>query len=487
MPSPAGGRHLPDVGGRGHTVSVPTPTRSRPSAHVAVGERYTLADARRIALAAQGLHRPRPAGPVTMARVQRVLDRVGLLQIDSVNVLARAHQVPVFSRLGPYDTALLDRATSRSPRRLMESWAHVASFVPPSTYRLLEWRRRADRARYGTHAVDGVPLRESPVLQEVRTVVAERGPITAQQAHALFAERFPRPSGEWGANWTVTKEALEYLFFAGEVAVAGRTAGFERLYDLSERVAPPDVAALPALDDEEAVRGLVEISARAHGIGTLRCLADYFRLSAAATARAVDSLVADGMLVPAQVAGWDREVYRHVEAALPRRATGGALLSPFDPLVFERQRLEELFGLRYRIEIYVPAARRQWGYYVLPFLMGEAIEALVDLKAARASGHLVVQAAHRAPGARDRAGAPGDQQVARALADELTLVARWTGLEEITLGTDGVGGDLVPALARELQTASSRLGSEPGTAPDAPAAPAVAHRVGAAQPAGPAR
>jgi len=441
---------------------VVTPTRTSAPTPVPVPERYTLAQARRIALAAQGLHRPRPDGPITIRQVQQVIDRVGLLQIDSVNVLARAHQVPLFSRLGPYDVALLDRAASRAPRRLMESWAHVASYVPPTTYQLLEWRRRADRERYGASVVEGVPLRESPVLDEVRTMVADRGPVTSQQAHELFAERFPRETGAWGWNWTVAKSALEYLFFAGEVAVAGRTPAFERRYDLTERVLPSDVAARQVPDDEEAVRRLVEISARAHGIGTLRCLADYFRLSTARAQRAVSSLVADGVLVPAQVAGWDREVYRHVEARVPRRATGAALLSPFDPLVFERRRLEELFGLRYRIEIYVPQAQRQWGYYVLPFLLGDAIEALVDLKADRATGRLVVQAAHRAPGARDRQGAPGDDEVARALADELWLVARWTGLDEITFGADGVGGDLVPALTRAVRPSSAGLAGTAG-------------------------
>lgn len=439
-----------------------TSTGTEPTAARAAGaraasaapERYTLAQARRIALAAQGLHRPRAGRAVTMRQVQQVVDRIGLLQIDSVNVLARAHQVPLFSRLGPYDNALLDRAAGRAPRRLVESWAHVASYVPPQTYRLLEWRRREDRERFGGHLVEGVPLRDSPVLEEVRTVVAERGPVTSQQVHALFAERFPRPTGAWGWNWTVAKSALEYLFFAGDVAVSGRNAAFERLYDVPARVLPRPVADLPAPDDEEAVRALVEISARAHGIGTLGCLADYFRLRTAPTRRAVAELVDAGVLVPVRVDGW-REAYRHVGATTPRRATGRALLSPFDPLVFERRRLEELFGLRYRIEIYVPAAQRRWGYYVLPFLMDEAIEALVDLKADRASGRLVVQAAHRAPGARDRAAGrgtrvPDDDEVAAALVDELVLVGRWAGVPEVVLGTDGIGGDLAVALARRL-------------------------------------
>jgi len=413
-------------------------------------ERWTLPQARRIALAAQGLHRPRPERAVTMRQVQQVVDRLGLIQIDSVNVLARAHQVPLFSRLGPYDTALLDRAAGRAPRRLVEAWAHVASYVPPTTYRLFAWRRRADRARYGTGLVDGVPLRESSVLDEVREVVAERGPVTSQQVHERFAERFPRTVEDWGWNWTVAKSALEYLFLTGDVAVSGRTAAFERLYDLPERVLPPEVLALPEPDDDDAVRTLVEISARAHGIGTLGCIADYFRLKTEPTRRAVADLVDAGVLVPARVDGW-RDAYRHVDAAVPRRATARALLSPFDPLVFERRRLEELFGLRYRIEIYVPAAQRTWGYYVLPFLMGDAIEALVDLKADRATGRLLVQAAHRAPGARERGGVvPGDEEVARALADELALVARWAGLDEVVPGTAGVGGDLLGVLTRTL-------------------------------------
>jgi len=423
-------------------------------------ERYTLSQARRIALAAQGLHRPRPprSGPATARHLQAVVDRVGLLQIDSVNVLARAHLMPLFSRLGPYDPALLDRAAGRAPRRLVESWAHVASYVPPSTYRLLEFRRRADRVRLGAHpVVDGVPLRDSPVLEEVRAVVAELGPVSSVQVHERFEHRFPRSGSDWGWNWTVAKSALELMFIAGDLAVAGRTSAFERLYDLPERVLPADVLAAPPPDDADAVRELVAISARAHGIGTPRCLGDYFRLGIAATRRAIDELVEAGTLVPASVVGWEREGYRHVDAALPRRATGAALLSPFDPLVFERRRLEELFGLRYRIEIYVPAAQRRWGYYVLPFLLGDRIEALVDLKADRAGRRLLVQAAHRAPRGPEAAVVRGsahasDVEVAHALAGELVLMARWLGLERVVAGPDGLGGDLLPTLLDALRT-----------------------------------
>lgn len=420
----------------------------------------TIPQARRIALAAQGLHRPRPGGAVGMRQVQQVIDRVGLLQIDSVNVLARAHLLPLYSRLGPYDPALLDRAAGRSPRRLVEAWAHVASFVPPTTYRLLGWRRRADRDRLGGQLVEGVPLRSSPVLEEVRALIAERGPITSPQVHAVLEDRFPRTGAEWGWNWTVAKAALEYLFIVGGAAVAGRTSSFERLYDLPERVLPADVRALPEPSDADAVRELVAISARAHGIGTERCLADYFRLGQAGTHRAVDELVEEGVLERVRVTGWDREVVRHVEAALPRQARGAALLSPFDPLVFERRRLEELFGLRYRIEIYVPAPQRRWGYYVHPFLLGDAIEALVDLKADRASRRLLVQAAHRAPavpGTGTRAGVRRpDDEVAQALAQELRLLADWLALDDVVLGPDGLGGDLAEAVHRA--SAAGRAG-----------------------------
>ncbi|MBT0994646.1 winged helix DNA-binding domain-containing protein [Cellulomonas sp. DKR-3] len=421
----------------------------------------TIPQARRTALAAQGLHRARPErGSVGIRQVQQVIDRIGLLQIDSVNVLARAHLLPLYSRLGPYDPALLDRAAGRPPRRLMEAWAHVASYVPPTTYRLLEWRRRADRDRLGGRLVDGVPLRSSAVLGEVRALIAERGPVTSAQVHALLEDRFPRTGTEWGWNWTVAKSALEYLFIVGDAAVAGRTSAFERRYDLAERVLPADVQALPEPSDADAVRGLVEISARAHGIGTERCLADYFRLGQAATRQAVGELVEEGVLERVRVVGWDRPVVRHAQAALPRTAGGVALLSPFDPLVFERRRLEELFGLRYRIEIYVPAAQRRWGYYVHPFLLGDEIAALVDLKADRASRRLLVQAAHRAPAA-DTAdgGRPGgrrsDDEVAQALARELRLVAEWLALDDVVAGPDALGGDLMAPVLRALASGQS--------------------------------
>ncbi len=403
-------------------------------------EVLSLGEARRVALRAQGLDSlVRPAGPVTMRHLQGVVDRLGLLQIDSVNVLARAHLLPTFSRLGPYETALLDRASGRAPRRLVEGWAHEASFVPPETYLLLGWRRRAYAARdWGT--VGGVRLQDAPVLDAVRTLVADRGPLTARQVHAVHEAEHPRTRTGWW-EWTVAKRALEYLFFTGEVTSASRTASFERCYDLTERVLPPAVRALPEPAEPDAVRSLVEIGARAHGVGTEACFADYFRLQYRSgpgrARRAVTELIEDGVLLPITVRGWDRPTFLHRDATLPRRATGRALLSPFDPLVFERRRLLELFGTHYRIEIYTPAAQRVHGYYVLPFLLGDRVAARVDLKADRPRGVLRVQGAHLEPDA--PASTPPE------LAAALEELAGWLGLGGVEVAADGPG-DLVETL-----------------------------------------
>jgi hypothetical protein len=411
-------------------------------------EQLSLAQARRIALRSQGLDRPRAArGTPTARHLDGVLDRTGVLQIDSVNVFARAHLMPAFSRLGPYDTGLLDRAAGRAPRHLVEAWAHQASYVPPATYRMLGWRHRAWLTE-AWGSIREVPVQHAPVVADVRAMVAERGPLTAAAIHAELAGQHPRGRAvEWGWNWTVAKRALEYLFFTGELTSAGRTPAFERRYDLVERVLPPQVRDSPEPADADAERALVEIAARAHGVATLRCLADYFRMRQDRTAAAVATLVEDGLLVPVEVIGWGR-AYLHGSASVPRRATGRALLSPFDPLVFERRRLAALFGLHYRIEIYTPAPRRVWGYYVLPFLLGDQLAALVDLKADRAGGVLRVAAAHRAPLAAVAGPPVREPELVGALAAELALAARWLGLQ--TVRADGAAGDLAVALAAEL-------------------------------------
>ena len=420
-----------------------------PSRPAPVRDELSLSQARRIALRAQGLDRRRREagqGPApTMRQFQQVVDRLGLLQIDSVNVLARAHLMPAFSRIGPYDTDLLDRAAGRAPRRLVECWAHEASLVPPATFRLQGWRQRGYR-EYAWGTIREVPLQHSAVLTEIRALVTAEGPITAREVHARHAAEHPRTRTEWGWNWTVAKRVLEYLFFTGEVTSARRNAAFERCYDLTERVLPAEVLSQPEPSAQEAVRALVEIGARAHGIGTVGCLADYFRIRRPAAIRlAVDELVQDGVLQPVRVRGWDRPAYLHRDATLPRSAQGRALLSPFDPLVFDRRRLEELFGTRYRIEIYVPAAQRVHGYYVLPFLLGERIAARVDLKADRKVGVLRVHAAHSEPAA------PPSTSV--ELAAELGEMAAWLGLSAVVV-PDDASGDLVESLRRTRRVGS---------------------------------
>jgi uncharacterized protein YcaQ len=269
------------------------------------------------------------------------------------------------------------------------------------------------------------------MVDEIRGIIAARGPVTAREVQESFEADHPTTRTEWGWNWTVAKRVLEFLFFTGEVTSAGRNGAFERRYDLTDRVLPADVLAAPERSREDCLRALVEIGARAHGIGTVRSFADYFRIKQAPAARAVAELVEEGVLSEVTVDGWDDDglLWRHRDATLPRRATGRALLNPFDPLVFERRRLEALFGLRYRIEIYVPEPKRVWGYYVLPFLLGESMPALVDLKADRASGTLRVQAAHRTPGSQ--------AHVVEELAAELREMATWLGLDDVIVADRG--------------------------------------------------
>ncbi len=422
-------------------MQVPSPQRGRRV------ERLTLAQARRVAVAAQGLGGERPPGPVTMRHLQRVLDTVTVLQIDSVNVLSRSHYLPLFSRLGAYPRALADRAADRAPRRMVEYWAHEASFVPPAVHRLLRFRMAAAREEAWGGMIRAA--HESPqLLAAVRAQVEARGPATAAQIEAALGPSGTRERTAWGWNWSDAKKAVEYLFWAGELSSAGRTAQFERRYDLPERVLPPEVAGAPDPDPAQARRELVTLAARAHGIGTEPCLRDYFRLRPAHSRQAVAELVEEGVLLPVEVVGWGRPAYLHRDARLPRRVTGRALLSPFDPLVWERDRIEALFGFRYRLEIYTPAARRVYGYYVLPFLSGDQLVARVDLKAHRrrggdaAGGVLEVRAAWAEED--HGQGTPHHAEVAEELADELCELAGWLELDDVRVEPRG---DLAAALA----------------------------------------
>jgi uncharacterized protein len=394
------------------------------------------AQARRVALAAQGFADPPHAEP-TMRTFARTLGRTGVLQVDSVNVLQRAHYMPLYSRMGAYDTELLRRASERKPRRMVEYWAHVQAFMPVDLWPMMQHRMADYRAKRGKWSV----LQASPDLEaSVLAAVRARGPVTARDLDGEFSG--PRVKEHWGWNWSDARRVLDYQFLVGDLAIAGRTAQFEVLYDLPERVLPEEILARPTPTRAEAARELVRRAASAHGVGTLQCLRDYFRMSVADAKAAVAELVESGELEPVQVRGWRRPAYLHRDARLPRRVSARALLSPFDPVVWERARAEALFDFYYRIEIYVPSDRRVHGYYVLPFLLGDQIVARVDLKADRADRRLVVKGAYA------EAGAP--ESTAAELAAELRRLAGWLELDDVVVDPRG---DLTAALAAALPLA----------------------------------
>jgi len=366
--------------------------------------RLTQAQARRIAIVAQGFTDPRPApGEATMRHVQRVIDRVGIIQIDSVNVLTRSQYLPLFSRLGPYDTALLDRARDVGPRRLVEYWAHEASLIPPQTWPLLNFRmKRALSDSWG--GMQRVAVEHPELVQAVFAEVTARGPLTSRQLESALEHDLPRDKTEWGWNWSLVKAAVEHLFWAGRISSAGRTSQFERRYASLERVFPKAIAAQAISpdarpSDADAFRQLMMIAAKAHGVGTEQCLRDYFRLKPEQARPAIEALVAAGELIPVSVDGWKRLAYLHKDVRIPRRVHAEALLSPFDSLIWQRDRTLALFDFHYRLEIYVPAHLRVHGYYALPFLYGDTLVARVDLKADRAANALRVQGIHWEPGA----------------------------------------------------------------------------------------
>ncbi|MBJ7469997.1 MAG: YcaQ family DNA glycosylase [Solirubrobacteraceae bacterium] len=401
-------------------------------------ERLSADEARRVALAAQGFAQP-PLGRAVDGRAlrSRVLRPVGLLQIDSVNVLQRAHYLPAFSRLGAYDTDLLDRLSAHAPRRLFEYWGHEASLLPVDLWPLMQWRM----ARVHEDAWGGMRriAKDRPdLVSAVLADIADRGPLrVAELAH----HDEPRgPKGPWW-DWSDVKRAVEFLFWSGEITSAGRVR-FERRYDIPERVIPATVRARPTPSVDEAQRELLRVAARSMGLATEPDLRDYFRLPAAESKARVAELVEAGDLQPIGVEGWPAPAYLAPSARIPRRVDARALVGPFDSLVWNRPRVERLFGMRYRIEIYVPKPKRVYGYYVLPFLLGDRLVARVDLKADRTAGVLRVQAAHREPDA--------PLQTAESLASELQALSGWLGLTGVAVAGPG---DLAADLERALPAA----------------------------------
>jgi uncharacterized protein len=407
---------------------------------MAIPESLSVAQARRITLAAQGFTDPRPGGGTDLRHLRRVLRRLHLIQMDSVNVLQRAHYMPLYSRLGPYPAALLDRAAYRAPRELFEFWGHEASLITTDLQPLFRWRMER-AAEFAWGGMVRIARQQPELVARVLDEVRERGPITV----AEIEHDVPRTKDNWGWNWSAVKQAMEWLFYSGQVTAAERTTSFARRYDLTERVLPRQVIDAPTPAYGDAVRALVGLSARALGVAAEGELRDYFRLPVAGFKQAVAELVEDKVLIPVTVQGWRHQGYLHHEAKLPRWVRAATLISPFDPLIWERARTERLFDLTYRIEIYVPAKQRLYGYYVLPFLLGDRFAARVDLKADRKAGVLQIPAAWREPHA-------DEDETATALAAELGRLAGWLGLSAITAP---VRGDLAGPLAAALATGAA--------------------------------
>jgi hypothetical protein len=394
----------------------------------------SLAEARRMALAAQGFAEPRPAR-VGSRELIALVERLGVVQIDSVNVLVRSHYLPAFSRLGAYEPAALDALSHEAPRTLFEYWGHEASLLPIELFPTMRWRMDVAH-RHAWGRMKRIARYQKQLVADVLAMVSERGPIAASDVEVGKRRKQGR-GGWWG--WSDAKTALEWLFWSGQITSA-RRSNFERLYDLPARVIPESIVARPPPTPAEAHEHLVERSARALGVATEADLRDYYRLAVKDTRAAIGTLVERGVLVPATVEKWPKPAFVHRDAAPPPRAIETtALLSPFDSLIWMRERTERLFGMRVRLEIYTPAHKRVHGYYVLPMLAGETLVARVDLKADREARVLRAQAAHVEGRAKS--------VVAAAMAHELVRMAAWLGLARV----EATGrGNLGSSLKREL-------------------------------------
>jgi uncharacterized protein len=397
-------------------------------------DKLTAGEARRIALAAQGFATPRPQGPVTKRQLVRLIERLGVVQIDSVNVVSRTHYLPAFARLGAYRREMLEEVAWAKKRPLFEYWAHEASLLPVESQPLFRWRMQD--AHDGAGVWKGVArfLRERrDFVDKVLEEIARRGPLSASDL-----EMGQKGEGGWW-GWSDAKRAVECLFWTGELTTATRRGTFERVYGLPEKVLPRAIVEAPTPSREEAQRELLRIAIRAMGVATAFDLRDYFRMPVADARARTAELVEEGSLIPVTVKGWREDAFVDLDARRPRRVDAQALLSPFDNLIWYRERTERMFGVRYRIEIYTPAHKRTHGYYVLPFLEGDALTAKVDLKSDRKAGVLIVQASHAEPWASDATPV--------RLARELKLMAGWLGLQSVRVERKG---DLAGALAQAV-------------------------------------
>lgn len=396
-------------------------------------DQLSAAQARRIALAAQGFGRARPA-KVTRRHLHTVMDTLGVLQIDSVNTFSRSHYMPAFSRLGTYDTALLDDLVFASGSPYTEYWAHEATFIPREDWRLWQFRMDSMRAAYLDPWLEAHPETVDYVVREL----AGRGPLRPAD---IEHESNTTKRGPWW-DWSVVKRTLEHLFLAGVVAIDSRQS-FQRTYALAEHVIAPEVLAT-SMPKADAVRELVRRAMTAYGVATAKDVADYYRIrDRAAVATALAELTDEGHISPVTVNGWEHrgkplDAWRAVDARTPRKIEATALLTPFDPVVWFRDRASRMFGFDYRIEIYTPADKRVFGYYSLPVLVDDNLVGRIDLKADRGSGTLLVQSAWWED-------ANSQQQHAERVAGELRAAATWQGLERVSVGTWGNASDDIAA------------------------------------------
>ena len=395
----------------------------------------SIAEARRLALAAQGFGGERSENPSNWLAQSREITRLHLLQIDSVNVLTRSHYLPLYSRLGNYDRASLDKRTLHIKGRMMfECWAHEASLVPLELHPLMRWRmNRALKGESIYDAMSRFSKDEKAYLKQVVAFVKSHGPT----AQSDLPDKSKGAGGWWG--WSKGKLALETLFAQGLLTTAKRES-FERFYDLTERVIPSEILALKTPSERETFLQLIDLAGQALGFGTEFDLRDYFRLPVAETKKAIADAVEAGILLPIMVENWKAQSFLHAKAKIPRKIETSALVSPFDPICWDRDRAERLFNFHYRIELYTPGPKRKFGYYVLPFLHGTGFAGRVCLKADREAGILLANRSHIEEG-RD------PEEIASALAKELSLMARWMGLSGVQIGKVG---NLADALEKEF-------------------------------------